>query len=521
MDLSGGRASGGTAGAPVVACVRRGLKSTLFGEYVSQLLLLWGVFGACWWSSAVLSATGFAALMAGSCLWCAARAVGCCAASVLTLTITLVLIVLTAWCAGMSPAGVPDWMMRSAISPAVLTGILTVVLGLDYVESRQRMLSSVPLLVRRRWLGFELLVGLATIWLGWSFGAALFFQARDLRSGGVGVDSVTMSFGGRVAFHAGEGLVTCCVLALGGNIGSFLNVLVYRLPRGLDVVSSRSRCPDCGAAIAGRDNVPIFGWLFLGGRCRACGIEISSEYPRVEAASAGIFLLMYFAELLTGGLNIPFRQPNLYAGVLWTVMYPKFDLIGIWLLHVLLLTTLLVYSRLQYSGHTVSIRATAILSALVLLGSWLCPNLQPVSVTAVPGIAGRAVLGVAGSDLSGLLSAAVGLCAGVGAGWAVWGYLRIVSCSVSGGHSIQSEAEGFSAAIRSPFVAGLVLTGGVLGWQAALGTLFVLAGLAAIVSWWTDRGMRVECQRCSLLLVAVMLQLLSWRWQWSVLGASS
>jgi hypothetical protein len=92
---------------------------------------------------------------------------------------------------------------------------------------------------------------------------------------------------------------------------------------------------------------------------------------------------------------------------------------------------------------------------------------------------------------------------------------------VSGGHSIQSEAEGFSAAIRSPFVAGLVLTGGVLGWQAALGTLFVLAGLAAIVSWWTDRDLRVECQRCSLLLVAVMLQLLSWRWQWSVLGASS
>ncbi|MFM8476699.1 MAG: prepilin peptidase, partial [Planctomycetaceae bacterium] len=345
---------------------------------------------------------------------------------------TLLLILLTAWSAGMSPAGVPDWMMRSAISPAVLIGVLSVVLGVDYGESRQRMLSAAPLTVRRRWLGLELFVGLAMIWLGWSFGAALFFQTRDLRLGGIGVDSATMSFGGRVAFHAGEGLVTVCVLALGGNIGSFLNVLVYRLPRGLDVVSSRSRCPDCGAAIAGRDNVPIFGWLFLGGLCRSCGIEISSEYPRVEAASAGIFLLMYFAELLTGGLNIPFRPPNLYAGVLWTVMYPKFDLIGIWLLHVLLLTTLLVYSRLGASGHTVSIRATAILSALVLLGSVLFPNLQPVSVIAVPGMAGQAIFGIAGSNLSALLSATAGLCAGVAAGWALWQCLRLKGVSCSG-----------------------------------------------------------------------------------------
>ncbi|MFM8474913.1 MAG: hypothetical protein ACKOEO_03840, partial [Planctomycetaceae bacterium] len=87
--------------------------------------------------------------------------------------------------------------------------------------------------------------------------------------------------------------------------------------------------------------------------------------------------------------------------------------------------------------------------------------------------------------------------------------------------SIQSGAEGFAAAIRSPLVAGLVFTGVVLGWQAVMGTLILLAGLGAIVSWWTDRDLRVECQRCSLLLVAVMLQLLSWRWQWSVLGLSS
>jgi leader peptidase (prepilin peptidase)/N-methyltransferase len=75
--------------------------------------------------------------------------------------------------------------------------------------------------------------------------------------------------------------------ALGGlMIGSFLNVVAYRLPRSESLVSPGSRCPGCGTAIKPYDNVPVVGWLVLRGRCRACGSKISMRYPLIEAGTA-------------------------------------------------------------------------------------------------------------------------------------------------------------------------------------------------------------------------------------------
>jgi leader peptidase (prepilin peptidase)/N-methyltransferase len=75
---------------------------------------------------------------------------------------------------------------------------------------------------------------------------------------------------------------------LGAVIGSFLNVVIYRLPRRESLIAPGSRCPDCGVAIKPYDNVPILGWLLLRGRCRACGAAISPRYPLVEAITAGL-----------------------------------------------------------------------------------------------------------------------------------------------------------------------------------------------------------------------------------------
>ena len=71
-------------------------------------------------------------------------------------------------------------------------------------------------------------------------------------------------------------------------IGSFLNVLIYRLPRGKTVVFGRSECPACGRAIAWHDNVPLLGYLVLRGRCRSCRARIPARYPMVEAATGVI-----------------------------------------------------------------------------------------------------------------------------------------------------------------------------------------------------------------------------------------
>jgi leader peptidase (prepilin peptidase) / N-methyltransferase len=96
------------------------------------------------------------------------------------------------------------------------------------------------------------------------------------------------------------------VLALlGAAVGSFLNVLAYRLPRGESLVAPRSRCPACGVQIAAHDNVPVVSWIVLGGRCRSCHGRISPQYPLVEALTGALFAAVAVqtdmsAELLPG-----------------------------------------------------------------------------------------------------------------------------------------------------------------------------------------------------------------------------
>jgi leader peptidase (prepilin peptidase)/N-methyltransferase len=76
---------------------------------------------------------------------------------------------------------------------------------------------------------------------------------------------------------------------LGLLVGSFLNVVVYRLPRGESVVTPRSRCPGCGTPVRSRDNVPVLSWLLLRGRCRDCGEPIAARYPAIEALTGIVF----------------------------------------------------------------------------------------------------------------------------------------------------------------------------------------------------------------------------------------
>jgi leader peptidase (prepilin peptidase) / N-methyltransferase len=84
-------------------------------------------------------------------------------------------------------------------------------------------------------------------------------------------------------------LAVACGL-VGLAVGSFLNVVIYRVPRKESVVRPRSHCPSCGEQIGDRDNIPVFSWILLRGRCRSCSARISVRYPLVEAATAGLFV---------------------------------------------------------------------------------------------------------------------------------------------------------------------------------------------------------------------------------------
>jgi len=132
---------------------------------------------------------------------------------------------------------------------------------------------------------------------------------------------------------------------VGLAFGSFLNVCISRFPRDQSVVTPRSHCPRCEAAIAWYDNVPVVSWLFLRGRCRQCGSRISFRYPTVEMLTALLFLWCYasfglgwmlakaciftflvvgliFADTETGLLPAEFTYSGIVAGLLLSWFAP-------------------------------------------------------------------------------------------------------------------------------------------------------------------------------------------------------
>ena len=96
-------------------------------------------------------------------------------------------------------------------------------------------------------------------------------------------------------------LLTAFVASLGAIIGSFLNVVIHRVPREESIAFPASHCPSCGTAIRPYDNIPVVSWAVLRGRCRSCRAPISARYPGVELLTGALFALTY---LLHSGLTL-------------------------------------------------------------------------------------------------------------------------------------------------------------------------------------------------------------------------
>ncbi|MDR6572152.1 leader peptidase (prepilin peptidase)/N-methyltransferase [Curtobacterium sp. 320] len=129
--------------------------------------------------------------------------------------------------------------------------------------------------------------------------------------------------GGVQVIGVGEVLPIVVVLAgvLGLLVGSFLNVVVHRVPAGLSVVSPPSSCPGCGHAIRRRDNVPVLSWVLLRGRCRDCAEPISPRYPIVELSTALLFVavaaIAVSGPVVIGPVRVPAAQAILLAALLY------------------------------------------------------------------------------------------------------------------------------------------------------------------------------------------------------------
>lgn len=137
--------------------------------------------------------------------------------------------------------------------------------------------------------------------------------------------------------------------AVGACIGSFLNVVVYRWPAGKSIVRPRSYCPLCGHDIRGRDNLPVVGWLALGGRCRDCRALISIRYPLVELLTALVFVLMLVP--YWGGTEYWIFRYSVYTGR--AVVLGSSIFYAALAIHVVLACSLLVASLVRRDGNRV------------------------------------------------------------------------------------------------------------------------------------------------------------------------
>jgi leader peptidase (prepilin peptidase)/N-methyltransferase len=100
-------------------------------------------------------------------------------------------------------------------------------------------------------------------------------------------------------------------------IGSFLNVLIHRLPRGESIIKPGSHCPNCGAPIPFYDNIPLLSYLILGGRCRNCKSIIPYQYPLVEGLSGAFFVVFY----LKSGLSLLFFTEIVFSALIIVLIF--------------------------------------------------------------------------------------------------------------------------------------------------------------------------------------------------------
>ncbi len=230
------------------------------------------------------------------------------------------------------------------------------------------------------------------------------------------------------------------IAILGACVGSFLNVVIYRLPRGISLLRPGSHCPACQHPIRARDNLPILGWLLLRGRCRDCGAAISSRYPLIEALVAVLFVGLAMLYLGTSGATLPTRLNPTTDAIVWT----ERRLTALCGFQLLLIVYVLAAAGMRWDGQRVGRWLSLGLAVIGFLAPCLWPWLRPFP----SGLTLHAPLWFEGL-VSGIAGAAIG--------WFV-GFLR----------------SGRASQVNLLYV----VVGLILGWQSVL----IVATVAGVVA---------------------------------------
>ena len=207
----------------------------------------------------------------------------------------------------------------------------------------------------------------------------------------------------------------------GACVGSFLNVVVYRLPRGMNLVHPGSRCPQCGHAIRARDNLPVFSWLWLRGRCRDCHSPISPRYYYVELVLGLIFLLVAVFEAF-----LPLVEPGTSAGAITRRLLSLHDGAPFWCAyatHVGLAATLVGATLMEYDGCRVPWKLFLPMIVVGFILPLVWPAIRPLAAAVnlqVTDWQAGLIDGLAGVAAGGALGLIAGAGWWLGAGRRMW-----------------------------------------------------------------------------------------------------
>jgi leader peptidase (prepilin peptidase) / N-methyltransferase len=321
------------------------------------------------------------------------------------------------------------------------------------------------------------------------------------------------------------------LFAVGAVIGSFLNVCIYRLPlhdrlwdqlRG--ITSPPSHCPRCKKRLLRKDNLPVFGWLMLGGRCRFCRLRISPRYPLIEAANGLLFVLVFFCEVPTNW------HATIADSCLFSPMGPQGDAASNlfspimicfwrWLYHMVLIESLVVATFIDFDlriipdGATLPAMAVGVLGGLLLGCVYIVPVwFQDINVLdAVASISSTRMRTLIPSSpvphwiavyphLHGLAVSLAGLVVGGGSIWIV----RIIGHFV-----IKREAMGFGDVVL------MATIGSFLGWQPTIVVFFIapVCALIVVAAMLVFRRER-EIPYGPYLSLATLIVIVGWRYIW-------
>lgn len=321
----------------------------------------------------------------------------------------------------------------------------------------------------------------------------------------------------------------------GAVIGSFLTVCVHRLPKHAGIlaawrslVHNPSHCDRCEKKLLARDNIPIFGWLFLRGRCRFCQKSIPIQYPLIELANGLLFVLVYALEVPLNHWT-PITSSSFSCPLGPTTFANAWDLSPLiifncrYAYHLILIEALFVASLIDWESMTIPDAVTLPAMLLGVLGAstfgafWIVPVwfqdplLAEITIEWIPtALRANWMTEPIPSWIAtnphehGLAVSLAGLIVGGGTVWIV----RLVARLAMG-----REAMGFGDVVL------MAMVGSFIGWQPVI-VVFFIAPVLALVATAAMRTFQIgrEIPYGPYLSLATLTVLLGWRWIWPIVG---